>query len=41
MKVFNRHGSMVYNGGPADPGWDGCYKGVKQDLGGVLLGAIV
>ena len=24
---------MVYNGGPADPGWDGYYKGVLQDLG--------
>ena len=33
FKVFNRHGNMVYNGGPQDPGWDGYYKGVKQDLG--------
>ncbi len=33
FKVFNRHGNMVFNGGPADPGWDGYYKGVRQDLG--------
>ena len=33
FKVFNRQGHLVYDGGPNDPGWDGYYKGVKQDLG--------
>ena len=33
FKVFNRHGNLVYNGGASDPGWDGYYKGVLQDMG--------
>jgi len=33
LKVFDRKGIMVYNGGYNDPGWDGTYKNVKQDVG--------
>ena len=33
FKIFNRKGNMVYSGGPGDPGWDGTYKGTKQDIG--------
>jgi len=33
FKVFNRKGNMVYNGGPNDKGWNGDYRGVKQDTG--------
>ena len=33
FKIFNRNGNIVYNGGPNDYGWDGTYKGVKQDMG--------
>lgn len=32
FKIFNRWGNLVYNGGPADPGWDGTYKGTLQDM---------
>ncbi len=33
FKIFNRKGNMVYSGGAGDPGWDGTYKGTKQDIG--------
>ena len=32
FKVFNRKGNLVYNGWPGDPGWDGTFNGVKQDM---------
>jgi gliding motility-associated-like protein len=32
FKIFDRWGKMVYNGGPADPGWNGTYKGTMQDM---------
>ena len=33
FKIFDRKGKLIYNGGPNDPGWDGTYKGIKQDIG--------
>lgn len=33
LRVFDRKGIMVYNGGNNSPGWDGTYKGVNQDVG--------
>lgn len=32
FKVFNRDGNLVYSGGPNDEGWDGRYRGKKQDM---------
>jgi gliding motility-associated-like protein len=31
--VFNRWGNLVHDGGPSDIGWDGTFKGKKQDMG--------
>jgi gliding motility-associated-like protein len=35
FKVFNRYGEMVFENSSGDvtKGWDGTYKGVKQDMG--------
>ncbi len=33
LRVFDRKGILVYNGGELSRGWDGTYKGVKQDVG--------
>ncbi|MCD6011546.1 MAG: domain containing protein [Flavipsychrobacter sp.] len=33
FKVYNRRGNLVYTGGPGDPGWDGNYHDIVQDLG--------
>lgn len=33
FKVYNRKGNLVYTGGPRDPGWDGNYHDIVQDLG--------
>ena len=33
FKIFDRKGKLIFNGGPNTSGWDGTYKGVKQDIG--------
>ncbi|MCW3121502.1 MAG: domain containing protein [Flavipsychrobacter sp.] len=33
FKIFNRKGNMVYSSNNVNSGWDGIYKGIKQDLG--------
>jgi gliding motility-associated-like protein len=33
FRIYNRPGSLVYDGGPNDMGWDGTYKGIRQNMG--------
>jgi gliding motility-associated-like protein len=33
FRVYNRYGEMVYETHDLNKGWDGTYKGVKQNIG--------
>ena len=37
FRVFNRYGELVYETSDITKGWDGTYKGVKQNIGKLCM----